>query len=197
MRALAVLSTVAIGMALGAVPASAGGPTSVLITSPTESRAIALYYTETAYTELQGLLDTGRVVGGSSDDDSGPHLTVTWMIHDVSVWRTDRVLLDAPGGAVVETAMATDLNGQGSSVRRELAEPARLSALLGSLGLDEPRKSAERVAPAAQRTPLPAGGPGSDARWEWGIGGVLVGLLAAALLGRVAAVRAGRVRAAR
>lgn len=197
MRVLAVLSTVAIGMALSAVPASAGGPTSVLITSPTESRAVGLYYTDAAYTELQSLLDAGRTVGGSSDHDNGPHLNVTWMVHDVTVWRTDRVLLDAPGGAVVETTMLMDPDGGGSSVRREVAEPARLTALLGSLGPHGLGKPAGRAAPAARQAPLPAGAPGRDARWEWGIGGVLVGLLAAALLGRVAAVRAGRVRAAR
>ncbi|MGI8644742.1 MAG: hypothetical protein ACR2JD_00210 [Nocardioides sp.] len=30
--------------------------------------------------------------------DAGIHLNVTWLAHDVSVWRSDRLVLDAPGG---------------------------------------------------------------------------------------------------
>ncbi|MFC7614629.1 hypothetical protein ACFQV2_14925 [Actinokineospora soli] len=114
---------------------------------------------------------------------------MTWLIHDVDPWRTDRVVFEADGTAVVET---TNLMAGQSTVRRKLDKPVQLTALLTTIGLRGPAPSpAPGVAPVAQRTPVPAA-VGTDARWEWGIGGVLVGLAAAGLV-----VAARRVRAAR
>ena len=41
------------GMGFGAGVASAGGPTSALVTSPGEGWAVGLYYDDTEYTQLQ------------------------------------------------------------------------------------------------------------------------------------------------
>ena len=78
--------------------AHAGGPTSVLIVNPSAQRATGLYYTQASYDEL------ARAIGGGGDQPSGslgkpasvdldgqPGIRLTWMIHDVSVWRTDGI----------------------------------------------------------------------------------------------------------
>ncbi|MFC5289478.1 hypothetical protein ACFPM7_20695 [Actinokineospora guangxiensis] len=202
------------GMGFGAGVAAAGGPTSALVTSPGEGWAVGLYYDDTEYTQLQALLDAGEEIAGEVAWE-GDHLTVTWLVHDVHIWRTDRVLLDAAGGPVVETTTLMTESGVESVVRRKLAKPAQLTALVGAIGAQEgagagqggatgaenagsPDRAAgdgsagdgsagDGVVPAAQRTPLEG-----DVRWEWGIGGVVVGVLGAVLVGRARAVRAGR-----
>ncbi|MGW5055278.1 hypothetical protein [Actinokineospora sp. NPDC004072] len=199
MRSLALVFLVAIGLALGAGPAAAGGPTSVLLAAPSEARVAALYHTDADYTALQSLLDDGAEIEGASDFDSGPYVTVTWLVHDVSVWRTDRILL-AEG--IVETTLIMGAPEGAEPVRRALRQPERLTEVLGRLGFTGEatpagtQAVAAPVVPAAQQAPVPVE-PGTDARWEWGIGGLLLGALAAVLVVRARAVRARAVRAAR
>ena len=67
---LAVLVTAATTMMM-ASPAHAGGPTSVLLTSPGTARAAALYYTDPRYAELEALLH-GPEAERERDDDQLP-----------------------------------------------------------------------------------------------------------------------------
>ncbi|MGH1555106.1 hypothetical protein ACRAWF_34075 [Streptomyces sp. L7] len=82
-------------MVWGASGAAAGGPTSVLVTSPTSGQAAALYYSDEQYGELQQLL--GPEGRGTRDKPPEADLTrarqinVTWLAHDISPWRIDRV----------------------------------------------------------------------------------------------------------
>jgi hypothetical protein len=234
-----VVGAVLVVAGMGFGVAAAGGPTSALVTSPGEGWAVGLYYDDSEYTQLQALLDVGEEIGGEVGWE-GDYLNVTWLVHDTHVWRTDRVLLDAAGGPVVETTMLMTESGVESVVRRKSGKPDQLTALVGAIGAQEGvgrgggtgdganagvggnagaggagageagagdaagrdaagrdaagrdaagRDAASRdgVVPAAQRTPLEG-----DVRWEWGIGGVVIGVLGAVLVGRVRTVRAGR-----
>jgi hypothetical protein len=72
--------------------AHAGGPTSVLVVSPSAQRATGLYHTDSRYEELS------QAIGGGQDEPSGPlsqpasveldqamEVRQTWLVHDVSV----------------------------------------------------------------------------------------------------------------
>ena len=109
---LAVLVTAATTMMM-ASPAHAGGPTSVLLTSPGTARAAALYYTDPRYAELEALLHGPEAEGSEATTDypgtaEDTALNVTWLVHDVSIWRTDQLVLGAAGGPWVATWMTLD-----------------------------------------------------------------------------------------
>ena len=94
---LALLPTVVAAALLAMLPltpATAGGPTSVLLSVPGEGRTASLYYTDPEYDAL------ARAVGAMSprgvDEVEGSHqvgtpVTLTWLIHDVTPWRVDQV----------------------------------------------------------------------------------------------------------
>ena len=93
---LLVLTLAGLAAVVGlAGSASAGGPTSVLITVPGEGRSTALYYTDTAYERLSDALGMGREVRPVGDPPNdfrdAPPVILTWLIHDVMVWRVDQV----------------------------------------------------------------------------------------------------------
>jgi len=97
---LALLPTVLAAALLALLPlspATAGGPTSVLLSVPGEGRTASLYYTDPEYDAL------ARAVGAMSergvDEVDGSHqvgtpVTLTWLIHDVTPWRVDQVYVD-------------------------------------------------------------------------------------------------------
>jgi hypothetical protein len=77
--------------------ALAGGPTSVLLANPQTGRVAALYHTDTAYDRLAGAVDAFAAVteattkpGAVTDDFTG-EIRLTWLIHDMSIWRIDRI----------------------------------------------------------------------------------------------------------
>ena len=196
----ALLATLALGVlpVLTAGPAAAGGPTSVLLSSPSLGRTASLYMTEAAYTELAeqvGAFTTDAgTEGGASEHTVGDPVTATWLIHDVQVWRVDRIYPDAPGGPWIATQEV--LGGTGSiwdaPVRwSHAAEGKVLDQLLWTLGLvagapDRPAWEAVRdTAPAAN---TPAEDPADD---SGGADGVLLALVALAGLGMGAAVAVG------
>ncbi|MEU6350069.1 hypothetical protein ABZ896_12150 [Streptomyces sp. NPDC047072] len=122
----------------GAPAASAGGPTSVLVVSPESGETAALYYSDEKYSELQRWLDPATT--GMRDKPPEANLlaarqiNVTWMAHDVSPWRLDRVFPMADGKEVwIHTAehVPESVNGQW----RRADHPARLRALLTNLGV--------------------------------------------------------------
>lgn len=96
----------------GAGPAVAGGPTSVLVSVPGEGRVAALYHTDTAYQALDELAaelnaDTGTA-GRPPTGGAGEVVTLTWLIHDVQVWKVDQVHLGGKGAPWVETRTVFD-----------------------------------------------------------------------------------------
>jgi hypothetical protein len=212
---LALLSVFAAG------PASAGGPTSALLVWPDSGRTASLYASDDDYTELARLVGAlepdgyaGEVSSTGAGHDSGPMVTVTWLIHDVQVWRVDRIYPAAEGGPWISTQVA--VGGTGSIwdsqvVWHTAADGPALAALLDRLGLGAASSAASGPAsgpasdaaagPAAgsaagpDATPAPgqAAGPSEDAAsdpggwpgWAWGLAGLAMGAALAVVTGRV------------
>jgi hypothetical protein len=101
----------AIGWAIAPLTAHAGGPTSVLMTNPENGRASALHITNADYERLSAAVGqaTGEVEPPSGLSPGGEEVRLTWLIHDVQVWRIDRVHLTRQDGIWIETV--EDLSG--------------------------------------------------------------------------------------
>ena len=94
--------------------AHAGGPTSVLMVSPSAHRATGLYHTDSRYEELIQAIGDGQPSGSLSQPasielDQGMEVRLTWLVHDVSVWRTDGIYITRSDGVWINTL--TDLDG--------------------------------------------------------------------------------------
>ncbi|MBC6445687.1 hypothetical protein [Actinokineospora xionganensis] len=182
MRATVLTLLTVIGLlTLSAGPAAAGGPTSVLLTMPENQRAAALHHADSAYIRLDSALSGGSA---AAPYESNSYFTATWLLHDVDVWRTDRIYL-TPAGPVIETRT---VHGHDQGIWDAPASwhtsssPKELIALLDSLGLTAGPASARIAeaakAEAAKAEPAPATvEPVADVRWEWGIGGLIAGAL--------------------
>lgn len=132
-------------MVWGAPFAAAGGPTSVLVASPRSGEATALSSVQKEYKLVQKeykLLE--RLLGpahtGSRDQPSDAGLSdarqinVTWMVHDMTPWRLDRVFpLPDTDTVWIHTAAHLPESVNGHWHRAE--QPGRLRALLGKLGV--------------------------------------------------------------
>ncbi|WP_405587778.1 hypothetical protein [Streptomyces sp. NBC_01092] len=191
-----------------AAPASAGGPTSVLLVSPESTETAALYYSDEEYEELQQLLGTP----GKGTRDKPPEagltaarqINVTWMAHDVSPWRLDQVYPVDVGKAVwIHTAASLDSTPNGTWHRAD--HPSELRTLLAKLGLmgkvssegraaifppdgeasgtdDVAEDSAAPTADEATGT-SPAGSGSTDATdWWWALPGAAAGAVLALVL---------------
>ena len=183
-------------------PASAGGPTSALLSVPGEGATASLYYTDPEYDALANLVgistgtQTGDVDKSGAGHESGPGVTVTWLIHDVMPWRVDRIYLEGKGAPWIATQVSMEEGTIWESpvVWHQPASPAELTTLLGKLGVGEASREAgdfngvagapapAPVEPAAATTPDPAQSDASPfaAIW-WGLGGLTVGVLLTAL----------------
>lgn len=197
---LTVLSRIALCATVFVValvaPAYAGGPTSAILSVPGEGKTASIYYTEPAYEQLGALLGTtdGTAVSGKVDTsgqghESGPGVTVTWLIHDVDPWRIDRVYLSAQGGPWVATQVMT---GEGGSiwdspvVWHQPPSGKELSTLLDELGVGEAARTARDFdgvsgapVPAVSEPAAPPAAAASSSVsgvW-WALGGVLGGVL--------------------
>lgn len=121
-----------------AAPASAGGPTSVLLVSPESTETASLYYSDKEYGQLERLLGSG----GQGTRDKPPEaaleaarqINVTWMVHDVSPWRLDRVY-PVDDGKDVWIHTASDLGSTTNGTWHRAHQPSGLRALLSKLGL--------------------------------------------------------------
>ncbi|CAM5729906.1 hypothetical protein SALBM311S_00400 [Streptomyces alboniger] len=138
----ALIGSLAVTLALmmwGASSASAGGPTSVLVTSPASGEADALYYSDNGYRELQQLL--GAAGRGTRDQPPEAELTrdhqinVTWLAHDISPWRLDRVFPAESGAGAVWIHTAANLPDTPNGYWHRADHPTRLRALLSKLGV--------------------------------------------------------------
>jgi hypothetical protein len=195
-RVLLAVLVVAGAMLLGTAPADAGGPTSVLLTNPDQGRATAIYYSDPRYAELDEMLHGAGTVGGESPDPTYQgdvtYLNVTWLVHDVMVWRTDTLVLDQAGRAWVSTH---DDPMSDSSTTVRLDDGERVRDLVRSLGLigagDAPVDTGGQAAVTApdvvqeEASVAPAPTVREETRWfslagwRWAVPGLLLGLLAA------------------
>ncbi|MER6403342.1 hypothetical protein ABT269_07425 [Streptomyces viridosporus] len=150
----------------GASPASAGGPTSVLVVSPGSGETASLHYEDEEYGELERLL--GPLGAGTrgkppeADLISARLITMTWMVHDVQPWRVDQVYPAHDGGAVwIHTAERLTDASDGRWHRAE--HPSELRALLGRLGVggEAPDRGAPSGTHPAPRETEAAGSAGS------------------------------------
>jgi hypothetical protein len=146
---------------LFAAPAAfAGGPTSVILVDPSTGKTAALYNQDIDYGALQdavGELPALPLPAGTPELHGGPGssaINVTWLLHDVQVWRIDHVFLTGEGGPWIETFESNDGAigyDQRGTVHRA-ANPDALRALLNT-HLGKPTVTAipvsAPVAPAA------------------------------------------------
>jgi hypothetical protein len=166
LRVLGV-SLLMMGSLLAAGPAAAGGPTSVMLSVPGEGRMAALYTTDADYGRLAdavGAFGTAPAPAkGSHPSPGSPYVTLTWLIHDVSPWRVDRVHAAADG---LWLATQTSTDGAdiwaGSEVWSLPSNPKELDALLVRLGV-HPAKGSVPAGTSVGASPGSAGFPASVA----------------------------------
>ncbi|WP_351229360.1 hypothetical protein [Streptomyces sp. NPDC002133] len=195
-----------LGAALFLAPAAvAGGPTSVLVVSPESGETAALYYSDREYQALTDLLGQGS----SGDTDRPPsldsmtgvrQLNVTWMAHDISPWRLDRIYPSDDGGTVwIHSALGLPASYDGRW--HKATEPAALTALLKKLGVMGRRSSehGQGIPPhsswegdgaspeAAPPATASAAGGADPAGWWWAIPGLAAGTVVGLVLRPLAA----------
>ncbi|KUL39694.1 hypothetical protein ADL12_14630 [Streptomyces regalis] len=195
-----------------AAPASAGGPTSVLLVSPESVETASLYYSDEEYAELEQLLGTPGTGTRDKPPEAGltaaRQVNVTWMLHDVTPWRLDRVFPIYDGRDVwIHTAANLDRTSNGTWHRAD--HPAQLRALLKKLGLmgktsaggsaaifppawevygtgEGAKASADAADKATEASPAQASGPrsgsGDGTDWWWALPGAAAGAVLALLL---------------
>ncbi|WOX12013.1 hypothetical protein [Streptomyces sp. N50] len=128
-------------MVWGASDAAAGGPTSVLVTSPESGQAEALYYSDEQYGKLQQLLGPeGKGTRDKPPEADLAHarqINVTWLAHDISPWRIDRVfpVESRPQAVWIHTAADPSENTNLNGYWHRAGQPAQLRALLKKLGV--------------------------------------------------------------
>lgn len=170
--------------------AMAGGPTSVLVTNLDTERAAAIYYTDEQYTELENLLHGANTTKSTEADPpsgGGTYLNVTWLVHDVSVWRTDQLVLDIEGSPWVYTQLPL-ANGEGVTGEkwRSLKDGGAIVDLLGAVGVvgdDSPGAAADTVAAVATPS-VESANDATVSAWRWAIPGVVLGLVVGFLIAR-------------
>ena len=187
---LAGLLLIMTGSWYAAGPAWAGGPTSVMIVSPTTGQAAALHTSNARYQQLVEAVDaydspTGPTTPPSTvpADCFGCEIRLTWLIHDMSVWRVDRVYLTADDGiwlGSVSNSEGGNLDDQ--SVRWQRPHDSKtLLALLESSGVTAEDSSPDPT-DAAPTEPSPTGvaatNPASTDAASTGSAGTPLGLVA-------------------
>ena len=174
---------------VGLVPAAAGGPTSALLVAPQTGMTSALYYTQPEYQQLSDAVrGTPTADEGFAEHYRGPGVRITWLIHDVTVWRTDEVYLEADGGPLI----ATRENDGGATmpdkqVWHRSDNPTKLVQLLGSRHLLDPEAMPDIFAQIPVPSPSAAAADPSASSsatsgswvalsgWRWIVPGLLLG----------------------
>ncbi len=196
----------ALALALwGASPASAGGPTSVLVVSAESEETASLYYSDKAYGELERLLDPvgegTRERPPEAVSASARMITVSWLVHDVTPWRVDRVFLGEMGQDVwIHTASQFTETPEGlwhrakdaANVHKFMFDLGVMGETTGSPAAIYPapweklsgRAAADQDGDGATASPEPraAAATGGGTDWWWAIPGVVAGAGAAMVL---------------
>jgi hypothetical protein len=183
-----VLATVVLVMsAVIGLPATAhaGGPTSVLITHVGAS-AGALYYTDEAYDDLLALLPPDETLG-KAQPPGGVDYNLTWLIHDVMIWRYDHVRVTRDGTAWVTTTFSEDA----SAGWQQVVPSAKLVEILEAVQGDSAANTASLVPDVEPASTPPAAPPAaadpawfSLTGWRWVVPGGLLGLLVGGVAAR-------------
>jgi hypothetical protein len=199
-RAAGLAAVLLSTLTLSATPAAAGGPTSAFLSIPGAGSTASLYYTDPEYGELSDLVGiTGPAPSeqGSGGHEAGPGVTVTWLIHDVQVWRVDRIYLDAEGGPWIATQTSMDEPiWESPVIWHRPTDGKRLADLLDGLGLGDgasknsssdgvagapvPDNSDTTATPPAEVDAQPAAA--DESTWLASAGWALGGLVGGALL---------------
>jgi hypothetical protein len=182
-RCAASLTAAATLMLLGPLSASAGGPTSVLLVSPARQATASLYTNDEAYQRLIRLVGESPVADPAAPDLTGgpgsDAINVTWLVHDVQIWRVDRIFTDVKSEPWISTVMVQDggkLALDQPGILHKASDPKELIALLSALrllGSSPPQafqgpKAATVDAPASQpAAAAPAPRPPADLAWLW------------------------------
>lgn len=196
-RIALVVGLVAASVLFGGGVAGAGGPTSVLLSSPSTERTTALRYSHPTYNLLDVLLHNGASVPEPAGG-GGNVVTATWLIHDVQVWRIDRIHLEAPGGPLVGTqevsfgeplppGLTPGATSEPTISWRRVNDGAQVRALLTEVGVVGPTPPAGTAAilPATAPAPAPAPAPADTfTGWWWGTVGLVGGIGATLLVTR-------------
>ncbi len=134
-RIAALLIGIVTLASLIAPAAHAGGPTSVLLVDHQSERAGALTAAQPDYARLEQLMATRMPLGVAepSWETDRQLVRITWLLHDVDVWRTN---------IIAETADGTLWNCAAMSFEGPMPEcswgvvesPVGLRELLGRLG---------------------------------------------------------------
>ena len=187
----------------------AGGPTSALLVSPDLERAAGVYYSDPEYQLLETLLAEPAVSDPSVEVPSGGsgYITVTWLVHDVSIWRIDRILLAKDGNHLIITQLMNGPSNTGdgmypgqlgddTAIKHRATDPAALQSLLEKLGLTgvAPGGTTDVAGPADQGAQAQAarneavqtgvvetaaGPAGAGAAPWWLLAGVVLGIVVA------------------
>ena len=173
------------GWAGTAGSAYAGGPTSVLLVNTDRARVHALYVTDAAYDRLAAAV--GDTAGASTPPPGvaqgvKDQVKLTWLIHDVTVWRLDRVVLTRNDGIWIETALKLPEDDDTARWHRAHDDQA-LTALLSAAGLLGKQAQPPGDSPAST-TPAVANGT-SAAATVAAPGRPILGIVAAGLVGLV------------
>ncbi|MEV5435753.1 hypothetical protein AB0K80_06910 [Streptomyces sp. NPDC052682] len=196
-------SVILVGWA--ASPASAGGPTSVLVVSPASEETASLYNGDEQYTQLERLLGP---LGGTAGTRTKPpeavleasrHINVTWMVHDVTPWRVDQVYVGSGSGGPVWIHTTTEPTRSFDGPWHRARHPAPLRQLLRELGVMgetspegssgvAPVPAARDLDPSATTEPAAAASSTRAARtndstdWWWALPGAAAGAVMALAL---------------
>ena len=161
--------------------ASAGGPTSVIMVNPDTGRAAALHTTNTRYGRLVDAVrayhpPTGPATRPTSVPDcTGCQVRLTWLIHDMQVWRIDRVHVTPDDGVWLES-VSDETGGDVSARTGVWQRPYDATALLGLL--DDLGVTAASAGDAGGPARVDAGGA-DEAAADGGRTAAPVGLVAA------------------
>ena len=192
----------AVGWSSAAGTAYAGGPTSVLLVDPSAGRAAALYHSSTDYQQLVAAINAyGSDFGSTDRPDSVPATAkdayrLTWLIHDMTIWRIDRIYPTADDGLWLQT-VADESGGDPFAQPgrwHRVKNPQALTAVLTRTGLTDaaaPEANAEDDSAATTATSTVPAGTGAGPIALAGLAGLLLGAAGGMLVRRA---RAGRER---
>ncbi|MEV6106414.1 hypothetical protein AB0M28_17075 [Streptomyces sp. NPDC051940] len=171
-----------------ATPAAAGGPTSVLVVNAGSGEAAGLYGSSADYQALDRAVgEAGKPAAQPRLDElGGRRISLTWMLHDVKVWRVDQVYPDAGGGVLVNRRL--DSYGEQQTEWFHAADQQRVKEILGRLRVLGPDTGGSmsapdfpafepEAAPAPTPDPAPAASSARSAtdNWWWALAGLAAG----------------------
>ncbi len=201
---LTALVLVLLSMFVGGT-AHAGGPTSALLVVPGAGQTAALYNSDADYNSLATLVGAfeapGKGDGSGTSHEAGSGVTVTWLIHDVQVWRVDRIYVVDDGKAWISTQAdldgsnniwaspvvwhaATDSRGLTTLLTRLGVNPAGGPGAVSDTGTGTGTDASVAPSPAVSEKPASATKSqttGSSAGPLWGVAGLVLGGLIAVL----------------